>query len=370
MIIMTDARKLKLKIFASLPVAFMLSLLSLISGFSYSEKIVVAHRGASGYLPEHSIPAKAMAYAMGADYLEQDVVMTKDDQLIVLHDRFLDRVTDVSERFPGRARDDGRYYVIDFTLQEIRQLKVSEGFHFEDGKRKANFPSRFPLWKSSFRIHTLAEEIELIQGLNRSTGKEVGIYPEIKAPWFHRQQGKDISRAVLNLLKRYGYSEKNHKVFLQTFDFNELRRLHDELFPTMEIELKLVQLIAETAWEETMEITPQGLQNYDYDWMLKPGAMAEIAKYADGVGPTKAMIISDDSTKDNIIVSGLVKEAHAVGLQVHPFTFRLDPGRLPPYAESFEQLLDLFYNKANVDGVFTDFPDRAVRFLSSTRGKN
>ena len=90
-----------------------------------NEKIVIAHRGASGYLPEHTLPAKAMAYAQGADYLEQDLVMTKDDNLVVLHDHYLDRVTDVADRFPDRARKDGRYYAIDFTLDEIKSLKVS-----------------------------------------------------------------------------------------------------------------------------------------------------------------------------------------------------------------------------------------------------
>ncbi len=100
-----------------------------------SEKIVIAHRGASGYLPEHTLPAKAMAYAQGADYLEQDLVMTKDDHLVVLHDHYLDRVTDVAERFPERARKDGRYYAIDFTLDEIKSLKFTEGFDIENGKK-------------------------------------------------------------------------------------------------------------------------------------------------------------------------------------------------------------------------------------------
>lgn len=99
------------------------------------DKIVIAHRGASGYLPEHTLPAKAMAYAQGADYLEQDLVMTKDDRLVVLHDHYLDRVTDVAERFPDRARKDGRYYAIDFTLEEIRSLMFTEGFEIENGKK-------------------------------------------------------------------------------------------------------------------------------------------------------------------------------------------------------------------------------------------
>ena len=94
-----------------------------------TDKIVIAHRGASGYLPEHTLPAKALAYGMKPDYIEQDVVMTKDDKLVVLHDHYLDRVTNVATLFPDRARKDGRYYAIDFTLAEIKQLSVTEGFN-------------------------------------------------------------------------------------------------------------------------------------------------------------------------------------------------------------------------------------------------
>ncbi len=166
-----------------------------------ADKLVIAHRGASGYLPEHTLPAKAMAYAQDADYLEQDLVMTKDDQLVVLHDHYLDRVTDVAERFPDRARKDGRYYAIDFTLAEIKSLKFSEGFELENGKKVQTFPGRFPMGKSDFRVHTFEEEIEFVQGLNHSTGKNIGIYPEIKAPWFHHQEGKDIALKVLETLK-------------------------------------------------------------------------------------------------------------------------------------------------------------------------
>ena len=128
---------------------------------SLANRVVVAHRGASGYLPEHTLPAKAMAYAMGADYVEQDVVMTKDDQLIVIHDTTLDRTTDVAEKFPGRARADGQHYAVDFTLEEILTLNVTEGFSIENGQKTLNYPDRFPLGKSIFKVHTLAQEIEL-----------------------------------------------------------------------------------------------------------------------------------------------------------------------------------------------------------------
>ncbi|SPX54012.1 glycerophosphoryl diester phosphodiesterase [Klebsiella pneumoniae] len=137
-----------------------------------ADKMVIAHRGASGYLPEHTLPAKAMAYAQGADYLEQDLVMTKDDRLVVLHDHYLDRVTDVAQRFPQRARKDGRFYAIDFTLAEIKSLKFTEGFEPKNGKNVQTYPGRFPMGKSDFRIHTFEEEIEFVQGLNHSTGKK------------------------------------------------------------------------------------------------------------------------------------------------------------------------------------------------------
>lgn len=111
---------------------------SLFSSIVSAEPLVIAHRGASGYLPEHTLEAKTLAYAMKPDYIEQDVVMTKDDQLVVLHDHYLDRVTDVAERFPNRARADGRYYAIDFTLAEIKTLRVTEGFDIDAQGNEVN----------------------------------------------------------------------------------------------------------------------------------------------------------------------------------------------------------------------------------------
>ena len=328
------------------------------------DKVVIAHRGASGYLPEHTLPAKAMAFAQGADYLEQDLVMTKDDQLVVLHDHYLDRVTDVADRFPDRARKDGRYYAIDFTLAEIKSLKFSEGFTVENGKKVQTFPGRFPMGKSDFRVHTFEEEIEFIQGLNRSTGKNIGLYPEIKAPWFHHQEGKDIATRVLEVLKKYGYTKKTDKIYLQCFDANELKRIRNELEPKMGVDLKLVQLIAYTKWNETEEQQPDGKWvNYSYDWMLEPGAMEKIAQYADGIGPDYHMLIADSSTNGHIIINGMVKEAHEHHLEVHPFTVRAD--QLPPYAKDVNELYDALYRQADVDGLFTDFPDKAVSYLHS-----
>ncbi|MBA0211034.1 glycerophosphodiester phosphodiesterase [Pectobacterium brasiliense] len=351
-------------------VTSLLSALALSVSFSVfassTDKIVIAHRGASGYLPEHTLPAKAMAYAQGADYLEQDLVLTKDNALIVLHDHYLDRVTDVAERFPQRARKDGRFYAIDFTLKEIKSLKFTEGFDIKDGKQVQSYPNRFPMWKSDFRIHTFQEEIEFIQGLNHSTGKNIGLYPEIKAPWFHHQEGKDIARETLAVLKQYGYTKKSDKVFLQSFDVAELKRIKTELQPQMKMDLNLIQLIAYTDWHETYEKQAVGTWvNYNYDWMQKPSAMQQIATYADGIGPDYHMLVQKGSTPDKITFTDMVKEAHQYKLQVHPFTARAD--RLPAYANDIDRLYDILYYQANVDGLFTDFPDKAVDFLKKPR---
>ncbi|MGF1902292.1 glycerophosphodiester phosphodiesterase [Aliivibrio sifiae] len=343
-----------------------LSILTLVfSTWVNADPLVIAHRGASGYLPEHTLEAKTLAYAMKPDYIEQDVVMTKDDQLVMLHDHYLDRVTDVAERFPSRARDDGRYYAIDFTLAEIKSLRVTEGFNVDEkGDKVAGYPNRFPMWKSSFTVPTLAEEIELIQGLNQTLGYDIGLYPEIKAPWFHRHEGKDISKAVLKVLKEYGYDSKEDKIYLQSFDPIELKRINDELLPAMKMDLKLVQLIAYTDWNETMTYRGEVAEPYSYDWMFQSDGMAKVAVYADGIGPWKSMLVDDESTKDNIIIKPLMKQAKDASLVVLPFTFRAEPDRIAAYATSFEDMLDVFYNKVKVDGIFTDYPDKAVSFLN------
>ncbi|MEN8119479.1 MAG: glycerophosphodiester phosphodiesterase [Bacteroidota bacterium] len=299
-----------------------------------NSKIIIAHRGASGYLPEHTLEAKAMAYAMGADYLEQDLVLSKDNIPVVIHDIHLETVTDVAEKFPKRARKDGKFYVIDFTFEELKTLSVFERFNPET--KKTVFPNRFPLKKSSFNLHSLSDEIEMIQGLNKSTGKNIGIYPEIKNPAFHREQGKDISKIVIDILKHYGYSEKTDNCFVQCFDFNETRRIRFEL----KSDLKLIQL----------------LEGYHSENKLK-----EIAEYADGVGPWFQIVIKGKDNNGHFIITDFVKNAHKQGLLVHPYTFRNDA--FPEYFENFDQLLKVGFFTANFDGIFTDFPDKAVEFL-------
>ena len=301
------------------------------------EPLVIAHRGASGYLPEHTLEAKAMAHAMGAHYIEQDVVLTKDDQPVVLHDIHLDTVTNVVDLFPGRAREDGRFYAIDFTLAEIKRLTATERISLRTGK--AVYPTRFPAKTSSFKVPTLAEEIELSQGLNQSTGRNAGIYPEIKAPEFHRQAGKDISKIVLDTVQRYGYRSKEDKCFVQCFDLEETRRLREELG----CELRIVQLMAGNGYAKSS--TAEGLKG--------------IAEYADGVGPSLALIIKVDNGKSRI--TSFVADAHAAGLVVHPYTLRAD--EVPSLANSYSDFVRAVYLDAKVDGAFTDFPDQTITAL-------
>lgn len=314
----------------------------------WASKLVIAHRGASAYLPEHTLAAKAMAYSQGADYIEQDLVMTSDDEVIVLHDHHLDTVTNVADVFPGRARADGRFYVIDFSLAEIRQLAVSERFTVSDSGKAPVFAERFPLEKSYFRINTFAEEIELVQGLNRSTGRTVGIYPEIKSPAFHREEGKDISLAVLRILDHYGYREKEDAVYLQCFDPYELQRIHSELFPAMRMNVRLVQLLSTDPL---------------YEPALTEAGMLQIAGYADGIGPSMYLITLPGDDGSTYELSGLVERAHSVGLTVHPYTFRRD--QLPGFVDNFDELHKLYFKSIDVDGVFTDFPDLTREYLEN-----
>ena len=295
-------------------------------------KIVIAHRGASGYLPEHTLEAKAMAHAMNPHYIEQDLVLSKDDVAVVIHDIYLDDVTDVAMKFPERKRNDNRFYVIDFMFDELLTLKVTERFNPKTGDQF--YPTRFPKGKGNFKLHSLKDEIELIQGLNKSTQKNIGIYPEIKEPEFHKKEGKDLTGIVLKTLADCGYKTKKDNCILQCFDAKELERIRKDL----KSELFLVQLI------EFSEETKQ---------------LAHFATYADGVGPWYKQIL-DKKVNGKWQFTSLVVDAHKLGLKVHPYTFRADA--LGEFS-TFEEMMQTLLVTANVDGAFTDFPDLVVDFL-------
>jgi glycerophosphoryl diester phosphodiesterase len=321
-----------------------LSIFALVACELVSAKpLVIAHRGASGYLPEHSLQAATLAYAQGADFIEQDLVLSKDLVPVVLHDIHLETVTDVQLKFPQRHREDGRYYALDFTLAELQSLSMHER---TDGQGQQVFPQRYQ-GKAPFRIATFEQHIELITQLNRQFGKNTGFYTEIKSPAWHREQGVDISKIVLALLRKHGLDDADKAIFVQCFNFAETKRLRNELGARV----KLVQLLGENDWEEAAT---------DYDALRTLPMLMEVAKVAQGIGPWIPQLI-DFSTME---LTELGKHAHQAGLLVHPYTFRQDA--LPEGINS-QEILDILVNKVKVDGLFTDFTDTVVTYLQAPK---
>ena len=300
-----------------------------------AEKTIIAHRGASGYLPEHTLEAVAMAHAFGADFIEQDVVLSKDNVPVVLHDIELEPVTDVALKFPDRKRANGKYFAIDFTLAELKSLHVRERVDLKTGKQA--FPSRFPTNHGTFRIPTLEEELQLIQGLNKSRKTTVGIYPEIKSPSFHRNEGRDISKIVIETLARYGYSSKSDHCIMQCFEWQELKEIRK-----LGYQGKLVFLIGGKVVLDDNKTAE-----------LNADTLRQIASVATGIGPSLSLVIDKFGQPTN-----LVALAHKAGLVVHPYTIRTD---IPSEFNWFKLILQ----DAQADGVFTDQPDAGIRWKNS-----
>lgn len=305
---------------------------------------VIAHRGASGYLPEHTLQAKALAHAQGADFLEQDVVATGDGVLLVCHDIFLDRVTNVGEIFPGRARDDGRHYAVDFSWPELRQLDVRVS---SPGASELLEPSARDSLGERYRLCTLEEEIRFIEDLNRMSGRVAGIFPEIKHPSWHHEHGIDLARSLLGLLHERGYKGPMDPIFVQCFDARELRRIRLELGS----ELRLVQLVGRSAGRE----------------LLDPDGLARIGAYATALGANYRQFLQLGERGRQGEPSKLAADARTAGLQLHPYTFNRDD--LPSGVDSLEQLLELAYAILEPDAVFCDYPDVAVRLRRQPGGQ-
>lgn len=324
----------------------LIGLFSWFGHFSFGDQpIVIAHRGASGYVPEHTLVAKAMAFAMGADFIEQDVVLSKDGIPVVLHDIHLDTVTDVAMQFPGRQRTDGRFYALDFTLAEMKLLSVTERVNVKT--REAVFPTRFPAGNTTLQIPSLKEELDLIAGLNKSTGRRIGIYPEIKSPLWHGKQGVDLSRAVLDELHQHGYRTKEDPCWLQCFELQEIKRLRTDLG----WQGRLVQLMAGGG---------KNSDGTDYTYLRSQEGLAELATLVDGIGPDISSIIKGKNSQHRQLTN-LVADAHAAGLKVHPYTVRAD--ELPNCVSSLDELHQVLLNQIGVDGLFTDFPDQTAQFI-------
>lgn len=318
--------------------------------FGATKPLIIAHRGAAGYLPEHTLAGAAMAYGMGADFIEPDVVLTKDRIPIVRHDIHLDETTNVATVFPDRRRTDGRWYAIDFTLQEIKQLKAHERIDIKTGK--AAFATRFPEKLNLLEVPTLDELIHLIKGLNSSKNRRVGLYPEAKAPKFHREAGMDIAAILLETLTKHQIPSADLPVYFQCFDPDTLKYIHEKLSP----KLPLVQLIGENEWKEA---------DVDFDIMRSDAGMREVAKYAQGIGPKFDQILRPSLSKKGellFVATPLVAWAKKYSLLIHPYTLRQD--QLPKGIKSVDQILKALLEVAHVDGFFTDFTDTSYNYLN------
>jgi glycerophosphoryl diester phosphodiesterase len=276
-------------------------------------------------------------------------VLTRDGIPLVLHDIHLDTVTDAPQCYPDRARADGRWYAIDFSLAELRRLRVHERLDPKTGQPV--YPDRFPLpdrqGSSPFRLHTLEEELTMIRGLNRSTGRQVGIYVELKEPGWHQAQDQDLVAAVLPVLARHGYRTAADAVFIQCFDPRTLRDLHERV-----AEIPLIQLFGEPDWWSRPPT--------DFAAMRTSKGLAAIRSYAAGIGPWIGQILTEPAPGGQPGFTDLVARAQRAGLLVHPYTLRRDA--LPKGFDTFDALLQAFLLSLRVDGIFTDHPDLAVRY--------
>ncbi len=320
--------------------------------------IVIAHRGASGYVPEHTLAAYSIAILQGADFIEPDLVMTKDGHLVARHDNVLDLTTDVASHaeFAGRKTTksvDGivitGWFSEDFSLAEIKTLRAIERI---PDARPAN--TRF---NGQFPVPTLQEIINLVKAHEKASGRKIGIYPETKHPTHFDGLGLSMEEPLVAILHRNGYQGKRDRIFIQSFEIRnlqDLRRLTN---------LPLVQLL----WLEGKPYDVEAASGtLTYDQMATPQGLAQIATYADGVGPEKYhFIIPRDAAGnlDTAHATRFVKNAHAVGLKVHPYTFRAENRFLPTNFKSASGVPNELgdsdgeiqaFLATGIDGFFTD----------------
>ena len=323
--------------------------------------LVIGHRG-TAYLPELTIETQSMAHAYGADVIEIDVCLSQDDQLIVIHgkkrfeflleylnvdlDIYLDGVTNVAEVFSNKNRSNGLNYVIDFTLDEIRQLIVHERIIPFIGTQV--YPTRFPATSNvPFRLSTLNETIELFLGLNQATGRQRELLIEIKKPEYHFQYNKSISSIVLATLNAYNLTRSTDPIILQTFHIEELMYIRRDLAS----ELRLNAL---------MTLNEDNESSSDYNYYRSEEGIRNLSNIVQALAPFHRFVVDYDDANGNIIrPTNLTKWAHQYNLSVYPFTFRNDlfPGR------SFEYWIEYFWHTVQVDGFITDHPDLVLELL-------
>jgi glycerophosphoryl diester phosphodiesterase len=341
------------------------------NGGGEEHPLVIGHRGASGYLPEHTLQSYALAIKLGADYVEPDLVATKDGHLIARHEPNITNTTDVAQHpeFASRRRTamvDGvaeqGWFASDFTLAEIKTLRAVQ-----------TFPERPQRFNGRFKIPTLQEVIELVKRESRKRDRRIGIYPETKHPTYHEDLDLALEPRLVKILKRAGWDSRRDPVFIQSFEQSNLQWLNRK------IGVRLVQLVDANA------VLPDGTLEYvapfdrPYDWTVSGDpelesrtfgffatdeGLEEISTYADGIGPWKRYIVSTlgtgpDSSRTLAPPTDLIQRAHAHGLLIHTWTFRNEQSRLvSDYGGNPINEYLQFY-ELGIDGVFSDFPDTA-----------
>jgi glycerophosphoryl diester phosphodiesterase len=318
--------------------------------------LVIAHRGASGYRPEHTIASYTLAIEFGADYIEPDLVATRDGQLIARHEPLLDDTTDVKSHpeFASRRSTktlDGKeitgFYASDFTLAEIKKLRAVQ----------AN-PARAKEYDGQYTIPTFEEILELVRHESARRGRSIGIYPETKHPAFHLALGLALEDRLLETLQRHGLNERRAPVFIQSFESANLQYLRSKT------PLPLVQLMDEGALiydSGGTRVVSVNIPDYgDHRGGPRPSSLADIARYAHAIGPWKRQILRDVG-KPALLTTTVIEQAHAAGLRVHTYTFRNEPATLAPeYGNDPVREYRQFF-QLGIDGVFSDFADTALR---------
>jgi glycerophosphoryl diester phosphodiesterase len=314
--------------------------------------IIIAHRGASGERPEHTLASYQLAIEQGADFIEPDLVLTRDGVLVARHENEISGTTDVADHpeFASRRTTkaiDGEqvtgWFTEDFTLAELRTLRARERL---PQLRPANTS-----YDGQFLIPTFEEILELARDQSQRTGRRIGVYPETKHPSYFASIGLPHEAPLLTLLARFGYDNADDPIFIQSFEVGNLERLNGLT------EVRLIQLISDSGG-------PADRPGTTYASMLTTDGLAAMARYADGIGPHKDLVISRTMLGALGSSTGLVARAHAVGLQVHPWTFRrenyflplnlrsgLDPRGVGDLSAEMRAFL-----AEGVDGLFTDNP--------------
>lgn len=329
--------------------------------------IVIGHRGASGYRPEHTLASYELAARLGADFVEPDLVPTRDGVLVARHEPEIGGTTDVAGRPEFAARRttrtvDGQpltgWFTEDFTLAELRTLRAVERIP-ELRQENTVYDGRYP-------VPTFQEVIDLTRRLSVELRRPIGIYPEIKHPTYFRARGLPLEPALVDALNRNDLNRPDAAVFVQSFEPGSLRTLRGRL------RVPLIQLIDSEG--APADFTAAG-DRRTYADLVTAAGLTEIAGYARGIGPAKTWIVPTDAAGTPGPPTTLVSDAHRAGLLVHPFTFRNENRFLPadlrrsadPRDHGDAITEDLRYLRLGVDGLFSDNPDSAVEARAQFR---